>query len=139
MRTKNKLPLPPRRSSVSVVRRGRPPKARTPIEALPLSPKRGRKRKAAQPTRRGRPPKLDISPKPRRGRPPKVEAQNGKTRGAMTALIGKLLQRPNGVTRREILDATGWPTVSVQTYAKANGIKLRKYKETGKPTVYLAA
>lgn len=51
---------------------------------------------------------------------------NGKT---MTAMVGDMLQRRGGATRVQILQATGWPSVSVQDVAKACGLKLTKSKE----------
>lgn len=44
-------------------------------------------------------------------------------------LVAQLLSRPKGATRQEILDATGWPAVSVQSMAKASSLTLRQEKE----------
>jgi len=51
-------------------------------------------------------------------------------------LVAGLLARPEGCTGREILDATGWPSVSVPAQAKASGLKLRTEKVAGGPTRY---
>ena len=68
----------------------------------------------------------------------KAKATNGHAgpRGEKTLEIARLLQRKNGVTRAEILEYTGWPSVSVQAMAKAAGLKLSKSKEKGSPTSY---
>lgn len=50
-------------------------------------------------------------------------------------LVEQLLLRPEGTTTREILDATGWPAVSVPQQAKASGLALRLEKN-GKVTRY---
>lgn len=57
-------------------------------------------------------------------------------RGEKTLKVKALLMRKSGCTRKDILDATGWPSVSVQQMAKATSLKLRKEKEPGSPTVY---
>lgn len=46
-----------------------------------------------------------------------------------------LLQRPEGCTSKDILDATQWPAVSVPAVAKASKLALRQEKE-GKVTRY---
>ena len=68
----------------------------------------------------------------------KAKTTNGHAgpRGEKTLEIARLLQRKNGVTRAEILEYTGWPSVSVQAMAKAAGLKLSKSKEKGSPTSY---
>lgn len=57
-------------------------------------------------------------------------------RGEKTLKVLAMLQRKSGCTRKEILDATGWPTVSVQSMAKAGKLKLEVEKEKGKPMRY---
>lgn len=57
-------------------------------------------------------------------------------RGEKTLKVKSLLERKNGCTRADILEATGWPSVSVQAMAKATGLKLRKTKEKGEATRY---
>ncbi|MBS0369052.1 MAG: DUF3489 domain-containing protein [Proteobacteria bacterium] len=59
----------------------------------------------------------------------KSDDAGGAGRGAKVAAIAALLQRPNGCTTKDILDATGWPTVSVPAQAKAAGLKLTKTKD----------
>ena len=67
----------------------------------------------------------------------KGERVSGELRkGSKTEIIAHLLQRKNGTTTAEILEATGWPAVSVPAMAKAAGLKLQKEKEQGKPTRY---
>jgi hypothetical protein len=50
-------------------------------------------------------------------------------------LAAALLRRPQGCTSREILDATGWPAVSVPAIAKASGLTLTQQKD-GRTTTY---
>lgn len=68
---------------------------------------------------------------------PHAKRTNGE-HGGKTAEIGRLLARKNGVTAKEILESTGWPSVSVPAIAKNLGVKLRKEKEKGSPTRYYA-
>lgn len=58
--------------------------------------------------------------------------------GSKLAIVAGLLQRPEGCTGKEILDATGWPTVSVPQQAKAAGLVLSKEKD-GTVTRYRGA
>ena len=76
--------------------------------------------------------------KPKARKAAKAKTTNGHAgpRGEKTLEIARLLQRKNGVTRAEILEYTGWPSVSVQAMAKAAGLKLTKSKEKGSPTSY---
>ena len=66
----------------------------------------------------------------------KAAKPNGKTKIAM---IGNLLNRKDGCTRKDVLEATGWPSVSLQQRARELGVKLRKDKQSGQPTRYFAA
>lgn len=50
-------------------------------------------------------------------------------------LAAELLQRPEGCTTRDILEATDWPSVSVPAVAKASGLTLTQKKE-GRVTTY---
>lgn len=50
-------------------------------------------------------------------------------------IAADLLKRKEGCTTREILDATGWPAVSVPAIAKASGLKLSQTKD-GRTTTY---
>lgn len=72
---------------------------------------------ATVPTRRS------AARKPREGGPSKRD------------MAAQLLLRPEGTTAREILDATGWPAVSVPAIAKASKLNLRQEKD-GKVTRY---
>lgn len=60
-------------------------------------------------------------------------------RGEKTLAVKKLLERKNGCTRAQVLEATGWPAISMQAIAKNCGLKLRKQKEQGKVTVYFGS
>lgn len=59
--------------------------------------------------------------------------------GSKTELIGALLKRAKGCTTKDVLEATGWPAVSMPQQAKALGIGLRKEKKPGEVTRYFAA
>jgi hypothetical protein len=76
-----------------------------------------------------------ISPDPRRGGKVAKPRGGGPTKREIAA---GLLQRPEGTTTREILDATGWPAVSIPAIAKASGLTLRQERE-GKVTRYYGA
>lgn len=68
-----------------------------------------------------------------------TKAGNGGARGEKTLAVKALLLRKTGCTRKDILEKTGWPSVSVQAMAKACGLKLHQEKaedKPGKPTVY---
>lgn len=52
------------------------------------------------------------------------------------SLIAVLLTRAEGCTNADILEATGWPTVSVPQQAKIAKLNLRKEKLKGEPTRY---
>ncbi|MFO1150991.1 MAG: DUF3489 domain-containing protein [Alsobacter sp.] len=73
--------------------------------------------------------KAQRAAKPARERKPR---ESGPTKRELAAA---LLTRPEGTTTREILDATGWPAVSVPSIAKASGLSLRQTKD-GKVTRY---
>jgi len=73
----------------------------------------------------------------------KAKAKGGKTKGepkakSKLAMIVALLQRKNGCTRADILEATGWPSVSVQQQAAAANLKLT-IKKDGSVKRYSAA
>lgn len=61
---------------------------------------------------------------------PEAEAKRIDAR-PKAAIIGELLQRPEGCTTKDILAATGWPSVSVPAQAKAVGLVLSKEKRDG--------
>jgi hypothetical protein len=57
--------------------------------------------------------------------------------GGKSAKVIALLQRPQGVTRKQILQVTGWKAVSVQALAKSAGVKLKIDKKVkGQPLTY---
>lgn len=66
--------------------------------------------------------------------PKKVSGDRGKK----TALIRAGLLRASGITRAQMTEMTGWPTLSFQAMAKSLGLKLTKDKQPGKPTTYHA-
>jgi len=49
-------------------------------------------------------------------------------RGEKTLEVKKLLEHKSGCTRAEVLEATGWPAVSMQAMAEACRLKLRQEK-----------
>lgn len=57
--------------------------------------------------------------------------------GSKNAMVAELLRRAKGCTTADVLEATGWPSVSMPAMAKAAGIKLLKEKN-GKVTTYRA-
>ncbi len=71
----------------------------------------------------------------------KAAKANGKgngVRGEKIKEIVKLLTRSGGCTSRDVLDATGWPTVSMPAMAKQAGLILNKKKVQGEVTRYSA-
>jgi hypothetical protein len=60
---------------------------------------------------------------------PKKQRRSRGESGAVMAKLKEMLERKQGCTRPEILEATGWPSVSVQQQAKALGLKLTVDKE----------
>ena len=83
-------------------------------------------------------PAVKTAAKPAKAAKPKGNGHvKGEPRkGSKTEMVAKLLLRKSGTTTAEILEATGWPAVSVPALAKAAALKLRKEKEQGKPTRY---
>ena len=57
-------------------------------------------------------------------------------RGEKTLKIKSMLERKSGCTRAQVLEATGWPSVSMQSMAKSCQLKLRQEKVKGSPIVY---
>ena len=55
----------------------------------------------------------------------------------LEAIVG-LLKRPEGCTTKDVLDVTGWPSVSMPQQAKAAGLALQKAKD-GNVTRYRVA
>lgn len=58
--------------------------------------------------------------------------------GSKLAIVAELLTRSGGCTTKEVLEATGWPTVSMPQQAKAAGLVLSKTKD-GKVSRYTGA
>lgn len=63
---------------------------------------------------------------------PRAAGTGGPTKREIAAT---LLCRSEGATAREILDATGWPAVSVPAIAKASNLEMRQEKD-GRITRY---
>lgn len=70
---------------------------------------------------------------PKAAKPAPVE---GAAKVNKTAIVGTMLARPEGATLAELLEATGWPAMSVPRQADLAKLDLRKEKEAGKPTRY---
>lgn len=66
------------------------------------------------------------------------EQKDGARPGSKLALIVDLLKRKTGTTTKEVLEKTGWPSVSMPQQATAAGIKLRKEKIDGVTRYYAA-
>lgn len=75
----------------------------------------------------------------------KKVAKNGKPssggvrEGSKRETVVGLLKRSGGCTRADVLAATGWPSVSLPSIAKASGLTLRKEKSEGQQTRYWGA
>lgn len=69
------------------------------------------------------------------GRAARSRRSTGRSGPTKREIAANLLQRPEGCTTRDILDATGWPAVSVPAIAKASGLTLRQEKD-GRATRY---
>lgn len=104
-------------------------KTKTKTKAAKAAPKAKAAAKAPKAPKTARAPK--IAPEAA----PKV-AVAGVRAGSKTALIGEMLLRSQGCTTAEVLEASGWPSVSMPQQAKACGLALRKEKEKGQPTRY---
>jgi hypothetical protein len=74
-------------------------------------------------------------PKPKKS---KAKTNGGPRKGSALAKVAGMLRRPKGVTRKEVLAATGWTAVSMQQQAKAAGMKL-KINKSERPFTYRAA
>lgn len=87
--------------------------------------------KAAKPPKEPKPAKVAKPPKEVKAKKEVVESGPSKT-----DQIKVLLTREGGCTSKEVLELTGWPSVSMPAMAKACGLELRKYKAEGKPLQY---
>lgn len=74
-----------------------------------------------------------VSAKPWAGRSaaPRSSCESSSNAKTKAEIIGELLARPDGCTTKEILEATGWPSVSVPAQAKSVGMTLTKEKRDG--------
>ncbi len=63
----------------------------------------------------------------------------GAREGSKLALIVGLLTRKEGCTTKDVLDATGWPSVSMPQQVKAAGLKGFRKQKDGKVSRYFAA
>lgn len=57
-----------------------------------------------------------------------TKAANNPRKNTKSAKAVALLMRPDGASGKDILKATGWPTISMPAFAKTQGLKLRKEK-----------
>jgi hypothetical protein len=64
---------------------------------------------------------------------------SGPRKESKLAICAALLTRKEGCTTRDLLTACAWPAISVPATAKAAGLKLRKEKTKGSPTVYFGS
>lgn len=78
--------------------------------------------------------------------PQQEAAANAPTRsprtrvaGSKTLIIAALLKREQGCTTAEVLEACGWPSVSMPAQAKLAGLTLRKEKKPGEAMRYWGA
>ena len=63
---------------------------------------------------------------------------SGVRPGSKLEIIVGMLQRPEGCTTKQVLEAVRWPAVSMPQQARAAGLKLKKEKVDG-ITIYRAA
>lgn len=70
--------------------------------------------------------------------PKKAKAEKTARSGSKTEVIKGLLSRAAGCTAADVMEATGWPSVSMPQQARNLGIKLKTEKE-GRVTRYWAA
>ena len=98
----------------------------TPVPAKKKAPAANKAPKVT--TKSKRRTKAPVAKETARKTPRKAVAAKATTRASKgdskTATVAKLLLRPNGCTRADILKATEWPSVSVQAMAVASGLKL---------------
>src|ERR1035437_6542130 len=77
----------------------------------------------------------DKKSAPTKTRPPAIAKTNGTNGtisirpGSKVEIIAGLLKRPEGCTTADVLQATGWPAVSMPAQAKAAGLTLTKEKD----------
>lgn len=93
------------------------------------------------PTKKTTKRKSPATKKPRAKKAPKTaaaKADGGVRAGSKLAMIAGLLTRPEGCITKDVLEATGWPAVSMPQQAKAAGLTLRTEKE-GRVTRYFGA
>lgn len=107
----------------------------------PVKSTKSTKSKGSKPPMKKVAKKVAAAPKTKKvaAAAPKKRAKKANGETSKTKIIADLLTRKSGCTRQEIKDATGWPTVSVQAMAKANGLKLRQDKKPGSVTRYFAS
>jgi hypothetical protein len=68
--------------------------------------------------------------------PRKAKASGEVRKGSKTEIVAKLLQRNAGCTSKQVLEATGWPAISMPAISRACGLKLVKEKKKGEVTRY---
>jgi hypothetical protein len=87
-------------------------KARVAKRGAHVAPKKGKSGKKATPAKKA--PK--TAAKPKGGAPEKPAREKGVREGSKTETILALLRRPEGVTAKELMKATGWQPHSVRGF-----------------------
>lgn len=128
-----KAALPPKAlykpaGAAAAAKEAKPAKAAAARKDKGAKPAPAKAPKAGKKTATAAPAAPKAAPKPRATR-----KDGGDTKRSTAAA---LLTRPEGTTLKEILDATGWPSISIPQLAKASNLVLRKEKEKGSPTRY---
>lgn len=116
---------------------------KTPLPPKPIFAAKGGK---AGSTTTKAPKAAPAEKKPRAAAQPPATSEGAKVRkprdtktdGAQTkrAIASALLTRDEGATLKEILGATGWPSISIPQLAAASNLVLTKEKVKGSPTRY---
>lgn len=114
------------------------PKAKT--KELPASPSDGTGTTSGDDAGKKQPKERAMKTKKKAAKKKAAKAKKSTgPRGEKTLKVKAMLERKNGCTRAEVLEATGWPAISMQAISKSCGLKLRQEKEPGKPTRYFGS
>lgn len=86
--------------------------------------------KAAQPKQETEMAKKTKAKKTKKTQKVKTTKSEGGVRaGSKLEIIVGLLTRPEGCTTKDVLNATGWPSISMPAMAKSAGLTLSKEKD----------
>jgi Protein of unknown function (DUF3489) len=109
-------------------RRGRPRKAveESTVPTMPVQARAVPSKAPAKSPVKAAPAKAKPQAKPQAGKPP--HALGGRKPGSKFDLIYKMLSKPKGCTRSEMLEKIGWQAISMQQAAKRVGLELRQEK-----------